>query len=151
MKNFVKKLGDVLTVINPLIMLILSYILCSWYGVLYFSIIYLISIGISQILKGIFDSPRPRDTVDDHVIYVRGYSHNDGESFLSQHMVSAFAPVAYALFFINPWWVFLPFFVTGSLCGWTRVYVKAHWILDVVSAGILTLIVGITVRYFTLI
>lgn len=147
MKNFIKKLGDWTTVINPVAMVILALFLTGWKGLLIYTAIYGLSALISQILKGIFDSPRPRNTVGDHVLYVHGYSHKDGESFLSQHAMSACAPAAYALFFLKPWWIFIPFLFVAIVCSWTRVYVKAHWTLDVISAFLLTFNVGLLAAY----
>ena len=146
-KLTIKKLGDITTILNPIAMTIVSLILVGWRGLLTYAVIYGISAIISQILKGIFDAPRPRNTIGDHVLYVHGYSHKDGESFLSQHMMSASAPAAYALFFLKPWWIFVPFLIVACICGWTRVYVKAHWFLDVISAGILCFNVALLTAY----
>lgn len=145
-KKHIKLLGDVITIINPVSMLVLSYILNGIRGLVIFTIIYAISALISQILKGIFDAPRPRDSYGLHVIYIKKYSHNDGESFLSQHMMSASAPATYALFFSSIW-IFVLYTIIACICGWTRVYVKAHWLLDVISAYILCFNVSVLVAY----
>lgn len=137
-KDIIKKIGDITTVVNPIAMLPVAYFLCGWKGLVIYAATYGLSALISQILKGIFDAPRPRDSQQEHVLYIHKYSHKDGESFLSQHAMSACAPAAFALFFVSPLWIFIPFFIVAVICSWTRVYVKAHWPLDVIAACLLT-------------
>ena len=111
MMNFIKKLGDVLTLLLPISALPVIFFLSGWKLLVLFAIVYGIGNLIVQILKGIFDEPRPRNTVGDHVIYVHGYSHKDGESFISGHAMSACLPAYFCLFLVQPWWVFIPFLV----------------------------------------
>ena len=147
MKEAIKKLGDILTLALPIIALPIIYILNGWKNLLIFVAIYGLGNLIVQIIKGIFDSPRPRETVGDHVIYVHGYSHNDGESCCSGHAMSAALPAYFILFFIKPLWIFIPFFILSSLCAWTRVYVKAHWPLDVIISNIIAFNLNLLVAY----
>jgi len=135
--NAIKKLGDVLTRVLPIAAIPVIWILSGWKLLLVFAVIYGVGNLIVQILKGIFDEPRPRETVGDHVIYVHGYSHNDGESLCSGHAMSACLPAYFCLFFVQPWWVFIPFFILAELCGWTRIRVKAHWPLDVFLSNLI--------------
>lgn len=137
MTNFIKKLGDVLTLVLPITALPVIYFLSGWKALIVFAVVYGLGNLIVQILKGIFDEPRPRETVGDHVIYVHGYSHNDGESLCSGHAMSACLPAYFCLFFIQPWWVFIPFLILAWVCGWTRIYVKAHWFLDVFLSNLI--------------
>jgi len=137
MMNFIKKLGDVLTLLLPIAALPVIFFLSGWKLLVLFAVVYGIGNLIVQILKGIFDEPRPRDTVGDHVIYVHGYSHKDGESLCSGHSMSACLPAYFCLFFIQPWYVFIPFLLLAWLCGWTRIKVKAHWFLDVFLSNLI--------------
>ena len=150
MKEIIKKLGDILTLVLPIIALPIIYILNGWKDLLFFIAIYGLGNLIVQIIKGIFDSPRPRETVGDHVIYVHGYSHNDGESCCSGHAMSAALPAYFILFFIKPLWIFIPFFILSSLCAWTRVYVKAHWPLDVIISNVIAFNLNLLVAYMLL-
>lgn len=145
-KDLVKKIGDVTTVLNPVATIPVSYMFCGWKGIIVYAIIYGLGAIISQVLKGIFDSPRPRDSKE-HVIYIHGYSHKDGESFLSQHSMSASLPAYYILFFVKPLWICLPFILLAWTCAWTRVYGKAHWPLDVVSANLVSFFLNICFAY----
>lgn len=135
--NKIKKLGDVLTLALPIISIPVIWLLSGFKMVLFFAGIYGIGNLIVQVLKGIFDEPRPRETIGDHIIYVHGYSHNDGESLCSGHAISACLPAYFCLFFIEPWWVFIPFLLLAWVCAWTRWYVKAHWFLDIFLSNLI--------------
>ena len=146
MKNIIKKLGDVLTILLPVSALPVIYFLCGLRELFSFVIIYAIGNLVVQLLKGIFDAPRPMDSIE-HVLYIHGYSHEDGESFLSGHSMSASLPAYYILFFVKPLWICLPFILLAWTCAWTRVYVKAHWPLDVVSANLVSFFLNICFAY----
>ena len=146
MKNIIKKLGDVLTILLPVSALPVIYFLCGLRDLISFVVVYAIGNLVVQLLKGIFDAPRPRDSKE-HVLYIHGYSHGDGESFLSGHAMSAALPAYYILFFVKPLWVCLPFLLLAWICAWTRVFVKAHWPLDVVSANLVAFFLNICFAY----
>lgn len=133
----VKKLGDVLTVALPVAAIPVVWALSGWKALIVFAVVYGLGCLISETLKGIFDEPRPRDTVGDHVIYVHGWSMNDGNSLCSTHAMSAALPAYFCLFFVAPWWVFIPFTLLAWTCGWCRIYVKAHWFLDVFVSNLI--------------
>lgn len=143
----IKKLGDILTLLSPLVLILIIYLLNGWKDIIVFVIIYGLGNLIVQIIKGIFDSPRPRETVGDHVIYVHGYSHKDGESCCSGHAMSAALPAYFTLFFIKPWWVSIPFLILAWVCAWTRVKVKAHWLLDVIISNIIAFNLNLLFAY----
>ena len=148
-KDTVKFIGDVLTKALPLALAVTLSIQHNWWYLLYFGIVYAVGMLIVQVLKGIFDAPRPRETQGDHVIYVHGYSHHDGESLCSSHSMSACLP-AYFLLFTGPVYLFIVYFILSSICAWTRVYVKAHWPLDVILPNIIALNLNLLLFYLLL-
>ena len=145
-KDTIKFIGDVLTKSLPLALLITLILQKNWWYLLYAGIIYITGMGIVEILKGIFDAPRPRETVGDHVIYVHGWSMHDGNSLASSHAMSACLP-AYFLLFTGPCYLFIVYFILSSICAWTRVYVKAHWPLDVILPNIIALNLNLLLFY----
>lgn len=136
-KEIIKKLGDILTIALPIAAIPVIWSILGLKSIILFAAVYGLGNLIVQVLKGIFDEPRPRDTTDDHVIYVHGWSMHDGNSLCSGHAMSACLPAYFCLFFIEPWWVFIPFLLLAWLCGWTRIYVKAHWFLDVFLSNLI--------------
>ena len=142
----IKILGDILTKALPLALALTIILQKDWWSLLYFGIVYGVGIGIVEILKGIFDAPRPRETVGDHVIYVHGWSHKDGESLCSSHAMSACLPAFYLLF-TGPIYLFIIYFILSSICAWTRVKVKAHWLLDVILPNIIAFNLNLLLFY----
>lgn len=149
-QEYIKKLGDVLTLALPIALLPLIYFLNESPNNLkylaFFAGIYTLGNVIVQICKGIFDAPRPRES-QEHVIYVHGYSHKDGESCISGHAMSAALPAYFALFFMHPSWICIPFILLAWICAWTRVKVKAHWPLDVIISNIIAFNINLLVAY----
>lgn len=146
-KEYIKKLGDILTLALPIALLPITYFIGTWKSTLLFAVIYGLGNLITQLLKYIFDAPRPREMSGDHVIYVHGWSLDDGNSLCSGHAMSAALPAYFALFFIKPWWVFIPFLILSTICAWTRVKVKAHWPLDVIISNIIAFNLNLLAAY----
>lgn len=146
-KKEVKTLGDVLTVLLPLAGVAVIWLISGWKTLLVYAGVYGLGTIAVEVLKGIFDEPRPRETVGDHVIWVHGWSHSDGESLASGHAVSAALPAYFCLFFVAPWWVFIPFTLLAWTCGWCRIYVKAHWLLDIVVSNMIAFNTSLLAAY----
>jgi membrane-associated phospholipid phosphatase len=141
----IKILGDILTKALPLALALTIILQRDWRSLFYFGIVYGAGMLLTQIIKGIFDAPRPRESKE-HVIYVRGYSHKDGESCISSHAMSACLPAFYLLF-TGPIYLFIIYFILSSVCAWTRVKVKAHWPLDVILPNIIAFNLNLLLFY----
>lgn len=145
-KNILKKLGDILTIANPVLGLVLLCVLKEYKAIILYSIIYVVGNLVCQVVKGICDSSRPREGGKYEVICIRGYSHKDGESCCSGHAMSAALPAYYFLVWTN-FWFFTPLFLLSFLCAWTRVKIKAHWPFDVLLSNFLALTTVVYAKY----
>ena len=147
-KKQIKKLGDILTIANPLLCLLI--VLLFYRTIINISIIictYIIGNCIVQIIKGITDSSRPREGGKYEVIKIHGYSHKDGESCCSGHAMSAIICAYFLLFYINVL-LSIPFIILGYICAWTRIKVKAHWLFDVILSNIIAITIMIISQWF---
>ena len=77
-----------------------------------------------------------------HVI-VRGPEHT-GNSFPSNHASNIFAAATILTFALPP--LGLPFFIVATLVAYSRVYVGAHFPLDVLAGAVLGIIIANLVR-----
>ena len=94
------------------------------------------------ILKHIFRRPRPFVT---HGPVHLTIPIPSGFSFPSGHTASSIA-CARILAMLNPWAAWIAFAYAG-LMGWSRVYLKAHYVTDVVAGGVIGLICAEAVRW----
>jgi membrane-associated phospholipid phosphatase len=114
-----KNLGDALTLAIP-----------AYFGkphVVHFIISYALANAICFLVKGFTYAPRPNANAGKYVRWK--FSLNDGESFPSGHTTSAMHGAVYTAFLYLP--IGVPLILLASLCGYTRLKVKAHYDRDV--------------------
>lgn len=114
-----------------------------------FCIALVIALAIMSLLKGLFNSPRPRETTDNEAPELDlDWSPNEGNSFVSGHTTSAMLG---GLFFFEFGLMYgIIGAVLGALTGLSRVVSKAHWIRDVVGASALSLIIYVVCKLYFL-
>ena len=94
---------------------------------------------IVQVLKRIFNSPRPSKFFEglDPIRTIEGYPLYEWNSFPSGHSTSAFTlavVLTYLLPYKNRHWIIIPIAV---ITAFSRVYLAQHFFLDVVAGAIL--------------
>jgi membrane-associated phospholipid phosphatase len=110
---------------------------------------YLAAEGLSTLLKGVFDRPRP-SVVDPAVHPLVAVPHNG--SMPSTHAASAFA-AALAVGFVHPrlrW----PLVVLAALIAFSRVWLGVHYPTDVIAGAALGSAIAfvlwqLSIRFFT--
>ncbi|SDD64786.1 Membrane-associated phospholipid phosphatase [Mucilaginibacter pineti] len=142
---YITDLGDGITAITlSLIMLLFSYrkflLLASSYA---------ITAIVAQILKFIFDAPRPKVYFQDQwdkVHTVKGLYILSTHSFPSGHTVSAFSAALVITYLCkNKGWG-IPALLIAILIGYSRMYLTQHFFEDVMAGSV----IGVMVTVFWL-
>ncbi|HSS21656.1 MAG TPA: phosphatase PAP2 family protein [Pyrinomonadaceae bacterium] len=106
--------------------------------------------GLNRLLKYIFHRPRPQ--FDDPILKLTSYSFPSGHTMMATVLYGVIA----AYFFTNirePWLRFLVIASAGLLIllvGFSRIYLGAHYLSDVIAAlaeGLAWLSLSLTIRY----
>jgi membrane-associated phospholipid phosphatase len=106
---------------------------------------------VAQILKHIFDAPRPKayftDKVTD-IYFVKGVDIYTAHSFPSGHTVTAFSgAVLFAYLFKNKKWGPL-LLIIAMLIGYSRMYLTEHFFEDVMAGSVIGVFVTLIWLYF---
>ena len=147
-KSDLRKIGDNLQFITPIGVLLYGAFTGELKLLQVFILYYLGCTVIQVFLKWLVNNPRPNeiDTTVNPALTL-DWSVNKGDSFPSGHTMSA---VSGGIFWFNICgYMGILGLVLGVFTAFTRLVVKAHWMRDVVTSGIIAIIMwGITDHYY---
>jgi len=106
---------------------------------------FIISGLAAQILKNIFNSPRPKVFFEagQYLHFIDGVSLSNYSSFPSGHTATAFALATVLVCFINNKKAHFGILIIAALVGYFRIYLGQHFLLDVFIGAILGTISGL--------
>ncbi len=94
----------------------------------------------AQILKRLFDAPRPKTFFADQlqrIHFVEGLNVHSVHSFPSGHSVTAFSTALVLLYFYPKRWFGVLLFVLAVLAGFSRMYLSQHFFEDVMAGSVI--------------
>ncbi|RQO78137.1 hypothetical protein DBR40_09310 [Pedobacter sp. KBW01] len=98
---------------------------------------------LAQILKKIFDQPRPRLYLEhlklDYTNFVTGINLHDHHSFPSGHTTSAFAMATVLVLVHKKSKISVPCLLLATAIGYSRIYLAQHFLLDVLCGAMIGL------------
>ena len=102
------------------------------------------------LIKACFNNPRPSEVEGtDNPDLELDWSPTEGQSFISGHSLSAILGGIF-WFEIGTTWGIIGL-TLGLLTGLTRIIAKAHWLRDVIGAGVLSTILYLIAHYYFLV
>lgn len=121
-------------------------VLFNYSRALLLAVAYAVTSIFAQILKHIFDSPRPRlyfKNILPHVHFVKGVEVLSLHSFPSGHTVTAFSTTILLTYWCrNKLWG-LPLLLIAILVGYSRMYLSEHFFEDVTAGSVIGAILTI--------
>ena len=148
-KQDLTSLGDNLRFMLPVAFIVAQACFGDHHTSRVFCIALAVALAMMSLLKGLFNSPRPRETTDNQAPELDlDWSPDEGNSFVSGHTTSAMLG---GLFFFEFGLIYgIIGVVLGALTGLSRVVSKAHWIRDVLGASVLSLIIYLICKVWIL-
>ncbi|MES2426709.1 MAG: phosphatase PAP2 family protein [Bacteroidota bacterium] len=145
---YITDIGDGLTTIAlAVIMLLFSYrkafLLVSTYAITSIS---------AQILKYLFDAPRPKLYFQDQlsrIHFVAGTNQLSLHSFPSGHTVTAFSIAIVITYWCKDKFWGLPLLFLAMLVGYSRMYLSQHFFEDVTAGSVIGVLVTVIWLWWT--
>lgn len=139
---YITYIGDGIIYLIVLIPLLIIRIRYAIYGL----ISYIISGLIAQILKRIFNTPRPKLLLQDvNLYFVNGVDVYSNYSFPSGHAVSAFSLLLLLSIITPRKFLGVFFFLVALFTALSRVYLAQHFFIDVYLGSLIGVIITIIV------
>jgi membrane-associated phospholipid phosphatase len=109
---------------------------------------YAISGLLAQLIKHLFDSPRPMEyfKLKEHIFYVEGITNTGNGSFPSGHSASIFALAAILSFFSKNKKYSGLYLLIAILVGYSRIYLSQHFLFDVLIGSLVGIVSAIGVH-----
>lgn len=98
-----------------------------FWGAGYYALAALLSVGLVQLLKAVFDRPRPEELL---VV-------TDAGSFPSGHVANAATMAVVLAIIVNRWWVWFIGIGYVVLMALSRTYLGAHWVSDTAAGALI--------------
>jgi membrane-associated phospholipid phosphatase len=115
------------------------------------AVCYAVTSIFAQIVKHIFDAPRPRLYFQNqlsHIHFVKGAEILSLHSFPSGHTVTAFSTTLLVAYWCrNKGWG-LPLLILAILVGYSRMYLSEHFFEDVMAGSIIGVILTVVLIYW---
>lgn len=114
-------------IVIPLGIIAVLCMVRRFWGAAYYALAALLSVGLVQLLKALYDRPRPEELL---VI-------TDAGSFPSGHVANAATMAVVLAIIVGRWWVWLVGIGYVVLMALSRTYLGAHWVSDTVGGALL--------------
>ena len=111
----------------PLAIIALLCVARRFWGAAYYAIAVLLSVAVVQLMKAVFDRPRPEELL---VV-------TDAGSFPSGHVANAATMAVVLAIILGRWWVWFVGIGYVVLMALSRTYLGAHWITDTIGGALL--------------
>jgi membrane-associated phospholipid phosphatase len=130
------------------VILALIIALFNYGRALLLAIVYAVTSISAQIIKHIFDAPRPKLYFQNqlqHIHFVKGVEVFSLHSFPSGHTVTAFSTTLLITYWCRKKFWGLPLLLLAILIGYSRMYLSEHFFEDVVAGSVIGTILTIFV------
>ena len=139
---YVTNIGDGVTIILASVLLVFF----SYRKAFLMFTTYLVTAITAQVIKRIFDAPRPKLYFKDqlpHIHFVKGVDPLSLHSFPSGHTVTIFAATLLITYWCkNKLWG-IPLLLLAIVVGYSRMYLSQHFFEDVVGGSVIAVVVTV--------